>query len=322
MKTEIIGIDDFPVVDLSISLCRLPETNGAVEARGQSWQGGGKVATALCAAGRLGASAGIIGIVGDDSPGRFCKADFERHGVDTGHLILQQDATTTLSIAMAESQTGGRSFIGIYGTTRRLQIEDLDKGYIQSAKYLHLWQMTPACVQAAQWAREAGVTVAFDGDVYETQTLRHLHLIDVLIASEFFARDMLGRDDPKAACEAMRAAGPRIAVVTLGEKGCVGIDETGFFEQPAFTGLPLEDTTGAGDVFHGAFLYCLSQGLSARECARVSSAVSAIKCTRRGGRAAIPTRKMVDALLRGESLDYGEIEERVRHYARCRFGEE
>ena len=103
-------------------------------------------------------------------------------------------------------------------------------------------------------------------------------------------------------------------VVTLGSEGCVGVQGGEYFESPAFTQITVADTTGAGDLCHGAFLYGLLQGWSAEETAKFSSAVSAIKCTRLGGRAAIPNRATVDRFLKDGFIDYTEIDERVRFY--------
>ena len=321
MQIDIVGIDDYPVVDLLISVDKLPTTDEMIFTKGQSWQCGGKVATAMATAGRLGAKTGIIGIVGMDNLGRFCKDDFKRHSVDTKHLILHSGAATMLSVALAERSTKGRSFIAVEGGCRRLAVDDLDKEYIQNAKFLHLWQMTPATVQAAKWAKEAGVTVVFDADVFDAAIMENLELIDVLIASEFFFKDACPNSSLRDGCEILQKTGPQITVVTLGKLGCAGIDGEGFFEMPAFLNIEVVDTTGAGDVFHGAFIYAMLQGMATRDCARFSCAVAAIKCTRPGGRAAIPSREVVDRFLLDGHIDYNEIDRRVKWYSQCRLGD-
>ena len=315
MEIDIIGLDDLPVLDILLSINRLPKTNESMLALGQSWQGGGKVATALAAAGRLGARAGIIGVVGADSAGRFLQADFQRHNVDTSHLVLEPGETTTFSVALAEKETQGRSFIGALGTCRKLKVEDVDLSYLAKAKYLHLWEMTPAAVVAARFAKEHGVTVVFDGDQHDEKTFRHLELIDVLIASEYFCKP---GPSLRENCRSLLEAGPHTVVITLGDKGCVGDWKGGaFFEQPAFTGMPIVDTTGAGDVFHGAFICGLLQSMDIPGCARFASAVSVIKCGYSGGRAGIPDADTVRRFLWDGTLDTEGMEERARFYKHC-----
>lgn len=317
MGLDVVGIDDFPVVDILLWVDRLPKTNESIFSQGQSWQGGGKVPTALTALGRLGASCGLTAIVGADALGRFCIDDLERHHVDTSHVIVDPGNTTTYTVVLAERSTAGRSFVGNWGTCRQLTPQDIDPEQIASAKYLHLWKMTPATIRAAEIAREHGVKVVFDGDDYQPAVMEHLDLIDILVGSEFFFQG-LGAANCSEACRMLLERGPQIAVITLGSRGCAGMDrEEGYFELPAFSGFEVVDTTGAGDVFHGAFLFGLLKGMKTKECARFASAVSAIKCMYPGGRAGIPDLKTVQKFLQGEEWDTSELESRVEFYSRC-----
>ena len=96
--------------------------------------------------------------------------------------------------------------------------------------------------------------------------------------------------------------GPSAVVFTFGSKGCRGLDKEGYFELPAFR-VPVVDTVGAGDTFHGAFFYGLTHGYSLKETARFASAVSAIKCTCIGGRAGIPTPDITKKFLETGVID-------------------
>jgi sugar/nucleoside kinase (ribokinase family) len=104
-------------------------------------------------------------------------------------------------------------------------------------------------------------------------------------------------------------------VVTLGSEGCAGANRKGeTFRIPAFSGQEIIDTTGAGDVFHGGFLFAHSQGWDLRTCASYASAVSFIKCTALGGRVGIPSRKTVEQFLKDRTIDRTDIELRTEHY--------
>ena len=93
--------------------------------------------------------------------------------------------------------------------------------------------------------------------------------------------------------------------------------EEGFFTLPAYQ-VEVVDTVGAGDVFHGAFIAGLLQGYTTKETARLASAVSAVKCTRIGGRAGIPDWETVREFMETGRIDYREIEERIQYYKRGR----
>ena len=74
------------------------------------------------------------------------------------------------------------------------------------------------------------------------------------------------------------------------------------------------DTTGAGDVFHGGFLFAHNQGRSLKECARFASAVSYINCTSLGGRVGIPDLEMVETVLATGVIEAEKLEPRKAHY--------
>jgi sugar/nucleoside kinase (ribokinase family) len=126
---------------------------------------------------------------------------------------------------------------------------------------------------------------------------RLLPLMDYAIASESCARQLSADGDWERACRAVRQRGPRCVVVTLGEKGLVCLEGDRFSRMPAFA-VNVLDTTGAGDVFHGAFCYGLVQGFALERNLAFASAAAAMKCRRLGGRAGIPTRQEVEEFLR------------------------
>jgi sulfofructose kinase len=88
---------------------------------------------------------------------------------------------------------------------------------------------------------------------------------------------------------ALRDEGPRVVVVTEGEHGSWCASPEGEFHTPAFEPPRVVDTTGAGDVFHGAFLFGRAQGWDLRRSLKVAAATASLKCRALGGRAGIPT---------------------------------
>ena len=309
---DVVGVG-IPCVDLLANIPKIPEPNSGARIQDYSWQGGGKVPTAVVALARLGAKCGMIGVVGGCSYGQFCIDDFKYHGIDVSQMVIDEDAETPFSIVLADDYTHGRSILYYPGNCRRLEVEDLDKDYIQSARYLHLADTTPASRQAAIWAREKSIPVVYDADGYHPDVEEMIPLIDVFIASEFYYKAVFKDEEYQANCKKIQSMGPNIVVFTLGERGCVGIEGDKFFFEEGFK-VDVMDTTGAGDVYHGAFIYGLLQGWDAQKTARFSNAVSAIKCTRMGGRAAIPTFETVTKFLETGVIDYEEIDKRVSRY--------
>jgi sulfofructose kinase len=316
MNPKVVGIGDL-CLDIIASVDRIPATDMMEPLTAISCQGGGKVPTAMVTLSRLGVKAGLIATVGDDSAGRFCLKELSDSGVDTSCMVVLDNTRTNLSICLAEKSTQGRSFIGKYDM-RTILPDELPRKYIENASFLHLWQMTPAALLAADWIHQSGGQVVFDADRYNNETKDNLNKIDIFIGSEFFYNGMFGDDFSeqglKKNLSIIREIGPEIVLFTRGTRGFFGMDENGFFYGPAHTNIDVVDTTGAGDVYHGAFIYGLLQGWGACEAAEFSSAVSAIKCTAIGGRTGIPDLRTVEKFIKTGIIDRTVIEYWERYY--------
>ena len=311
---DIIGIGT-SCVDFLIHVKSLPKPNEGTRIMAYSLQGGGKVPTALVAAARLGARCGMVGIVGDCNYGQFCIEDYKYHDIDVTRFLVDQNSETPFSCVLSEEATHGRNILYHPSNVRLLTVKDLDKEYISSAQYLHLSDTNEVTQQAAKWVREKNGTIVYDADHYQSHIENFIPMIDIFVASEFYYNTVFSDKNYEANLMSIFKMGPRIVVFTLGEIGCVGMDIDGFFFEPGFK-VDVVDTTGAGDVYHGAFIYGLLQGWSVQKTARFSNAVSAIKCTRIGGRAGIPDLSTVQKFLDTGFIDYRKIDERVKRYQR------
>lgn len=312
---DIVGVG-YPVQDALVRIKEIPRPKTHVLSRilSSSWQGGGPVSTGLVAASVLGAKVGIMGIVGGDTYGKSCENDFKMNGVDTSRLLFDEDGTTSFTIVMTETSTKERCFLADDGTRRPLRKEDIDVEYLKNSKYLLISEMDEASVYAAQVAKENGVKVVIDADMYEERIMDNIGLIDVFICSEEFYTGLYEDEEYLQHCKEFQKLGPEIVLVTLGDKGCRGLYGDIEINQPAFSNIEVVDTNGAGDVFHGAFIYGMLQGWEPADIAKFASAVSAIKCTRQGGRAGIPNAATVEKFMAEGIIDYTEIDKRVAAY--------
>ena len=311
---DVVGIGT-PYYDMVINVSKMPGLDGAAGANEAFYQGGGKVATAMAAAARLGRSAGMMAKVGENHRGQFIINDFRYNGVDTSAIIVDAPGTSSpFCLSLSEEEHKTRIFIGKEGTAGELLPEEIDYEYLGKAKYLHLENGRPASAAAALFAREHGIVTVMDADNYQEGIVKLLPCLDVFIASEFFYRDMFGNLPYEEGCRKLLEAGPSTAIVTLGSRGSVEMTaQDGFFRTESFQ-VPVRDTTGAGDVFHGAYIVGLLEGMDAPECARFASAVSAIKCTCFGGRTGIPNRETVQRFLETGEIDRTEAQRRLAYY--------
>jgi len=128
-------------------------------------------------------------------------------------------------------------------------------------------------------------------------------LVDIAIASDDWVRMALKAKTVQEALEKLFARGVEIAGITLGSEGSIFKTEEEVFRQRGFK-VKVVDTTGAGDVFHGAFAYGIAEGWDIRKTAEFASAVAAIKCKRLGGRAGIPDLQEAINFLRKTGSPY------------------
>jgi sugar/nucleoside kinase (ribokinase family) len=305
---QVIGLG-LATLDVLIRLKDMPTWVERNRASGFRFDGGGLVGTAMVAAARLGARAGFIGTAGSDASAELKLRSFVESGVDLSRLVRREGPEDQVMLVYVHEETGERVFAAVRGGHRQpIRPEELDKAYITSADYLHVDGLLhhQATLQAARWMREAGKTVVMDGSRTDGP-IRESHrelvpYVDVLITGEGFARALTGIADIWQAGKAVLDLGPRIFVETVGERGSYTITRDEQFHTPAFQ-VDVVDTTGAGDVFHGAYIVALMHGWSPRQCAQFSTAVSAIKCTKLGGRAGIPTLEQTMAFLRERGID-------------------
>lgn len=251
-------------------------------------QGGGLTGTSIVAAARLGAKTTLLGRLGDDEAGDQTVRDLQCEGVDTDDLIRVQGAKSLVSIIIVDENTAERTIysrldIGIDCPTDLINLDPIRKAH---AVLLDPHWKEGAMLAAAN-AKAAGVPVVCDVN----NPVRHKDLIalcDYPIISRSAALRLVDSGDVRDAVRALRALGPRAAIVTCGEDGAYYSDGDIEGHVPAFE-VQAVDTTGAGDVFHGAFAFGLCQDWSIQDTITFASVVSAIKCTQIGGRAGIPS---------------------------------
>jgi len=283
---QVIGLG-MCTVDMLFVVPEIPAFGHGLLATAYLRQGGGPVATALVALARLGVSTALIGSVGDDDDGAFIVAELEREGVNVDRLRRVAGARSRVALVLVQRHTGERGFAGCPETCPPLGPGHLLPEELAGARILHLDDATPGAVQAARWARAGGAEVVFDGTWTSDYLEELLPLVDVAIVSEPFARAWAPASQPAALVERLRGYGARVAVLTRGSRGCVVSDASGVRAYAAYP-VAVVDTTGAGDAFHGGFIYGLLQGWDTPHVVRFASAVAALNCRQLGGRTALP----------------------------------
>jgi sugar/nucleoside kinase (ribokinase family) len=298
-RVDIVGLG-LATVDIMTLIPRLPRRDEVFRAQRILLEGGGPVATALVAAARLGAATAYLGPIAPTTWGTLTRAGLESEGVDTSHAPTSAGGEQAVSVILVDQATGQRSILYDSGEMQELSPDEVPAELIASARALHLdgVHLEAAC-HAAKIARQAGVLVSFDGGAGElwAGAERLLPLVDLMVVARRFAEQHTGQVDPLLAGPALlESYRPRQVVITDGARGCWYWDAMYHLHQPAFP-TDVVDTTGAGDVFHGAYLHATLQGWPAHCCLAFAAVTAALKCRALGGRAGIPTCQQVEATL-------------------------
>jgi len=298
---DVVGVG-INVIDYLFRIPRFPEPDTKSDAIGAATQGGGLTATALVACARLGLRTRYIGKFGGDQIGRLAREELAAEGLDLGASVVAAGVPHRLSIVLVEEGTGHRTIIRHIDPRIWLRPEELTRDAVCAGRLLHLdGYEGDAAIQAARWAREAGIPVSVDAERFTQRREELFRLTDILIVAQRFGQEVTGHGDVGAILEAMHRLGPRVVGLTRGEHGSV-LSVGGERIEAAGFRVDVVDTNGAGDVFHGAFVYGVLQGWEAGHILLFANAVSALKCTRLGGRTGIPSRDEALAFLRARGM--------------------
>ncbi|MGC1350795.1 MAG: sugar kinase [Xanthobacteraceae bacterium] len=246
--------------------------------------GGNAVTAAFCCA-KLGYVPELLATVADDWLGRMFLDMATKYGIS---VHPRQVRTSSLSFIMPND--GKRAIIRCRDDDYLVPFPRLNPS---GCRVLHLDGHQPdAAMYYAKLAREAGMLTSFDGGGLRSNTHELLAFIDIAIVSERLCEQM--GFEPAAMLGYLKTRGCSIGGVTLGERGLIWYDETGTVRSlPALAVPPnrVLDTSGAGDVFHGAYIYSYlaDAAKSWEEHFQFARAASAYKIQHLGNEAGLPT---------------------------------
>lgn len=273
---------------------------------------GGQVASAMVTCARLGLATKYIGTVGDDERGRIQIESLRGSGIDLEHVQIRQGCANQSAYIIIDRTTGERTVLWRRDDCLRLAPAEIAPEQITCARLLHIdGHDTAAVERAAQIARAAGMPVTVDVDTIYHGFDRVLPHVDYLIASSEFPVQWTNERDPFRALEMIQQEyRMRVAAMTLGAHGALALEEGKFVYSPAFV-VDCVDTTGAGDVFHGAFCYAVLQRMGMKDALDFSNAMAALNCTALGARGGIRGLDEARALMqRAGRRSHREFEDR------------
>jgi sugar/nucleoside kinase (ribokinase family) len=262
---------------------------------------GGQTATALATCARLGLTVRYIGATGTDENGKRIRAELAERGIGMSEAVIR-DGANQFALIIVDEQTGERIVLWDRDERLRLRFRELPSEVLAAARLVHVDDVDEsAAVVAAITARDLGLPATSDIDRVTPRTIELVETVSYPIFAEHVPRELTGIKDHAGALQKLRRSAHKALVVTLGARGCLAVAGDQVFHAPGFV-VSAIDTTGAGDVFRGAFIFGVLNEWPLERTMRFANAAAAISCTRLGAMNGVPTLQEVSLLAESAPL--------------------
>lgn len=234
----------------------------------------------------------MVSWVGDDTGGRLVLADLQRFGVDVTHVVVEENTSTNFTTVLIDP-SGEKAIIIVPTAFNTLTLTPSLVSYLSNARLVYSTaydldqlERTARVIHAAGGLMSADIEPV--AGLLDEALRQALSVVDIL----FLDAETLHTDDYEQAAQELRAAGPRLVVITLGAQGALACDAQGLIRCPAFQ-VPVVDTTGAGDCFTAAFLTAYLRQFPLNQALLYAHAAAALSIQGYGARGALPTDEQV-----------------------------
>jgi sugar/nucleoside kinase (ribokinase family) len=294
---DVIGVGANSV-DYVYRLPRFPQPDGPAAKLRISYHTvscGGQTATTLCTCAAMGLTTRYVGATGSDDKGQLIRDALVDRGVDIAQSV-ESDGGNAFAVILLDQRQGERVVLWDRPAGLDLAPGDIHPDVICDTRLLHVDDVDiDTAIRAASLARAAGIPVTSDIERVDERVEELVAAVTVPIFAEHVLESLTGEQDVERALRSLRKRHAGLLCVTLGGRGAMLLDGDRLHQQPAFP-VPVVDTTGAGDVFRGAFIAAMLRGGIPPEILRFANAAAAISCTRVGAIGGIPTRAETQAL--------------------------
>ncbi|NDO83232.1 hypothetical protein CJP72_21415 [Citrobacter sp. NCU1] len=279
---------------------QIPDQPTKYFAKGYFENGGGVAATAAVASARLGAETVLISRLGNDSNGELIRKDLAEWGVDVSKMHVFQEMQS--SHAVIHVDPAGERQITVFRDSKCPTDTDwLNADILDGADCLLCDTSWP---EGALWlmaeAKKRQIPTILDLDLGASRMDELVEHGDHLAFSMPGLFLFTGQNEIADALKMAQKKTAGTVYVTCGAEGCYWLDGDDVRHVPSFK-VECVDTTGAGDVFHGALAVAIAERRPAHEAIRFANAVAALKCTQEGGRKGIPNRNQLEQFLEQHS---------------------
>jgi sugar/nucleoside kinase (ribokinase family) len=294
---SIVGIGR-PRVELLGTMRRFPDLGSKAELQQFSIQGGGAAATALIALLEWSYKCRLIAKVSNDPFGQLIRGGFDLPGFDTDGIVIEPDRISPFAfVALQQGQTMKRAVFQTLGNVSPLEADEVQLDRIDGCAALLIDGTEPeAQLAATAYARERSIPVTLHLNRPVERLDELIAGCDVLIASERVTADIAPRGTVDDSLRVMVKRGPRVAVITMGQEGSIGIEGDEIVRQPIFADITPLERGGAGHIYFAGFVHATVEGCSLQRRLQLASAAAGLSCRHIGAWAGVPSLEETIAL--------------------------
>ncbi len=256
--------------------------------------GGGSTANAAALLGSWGMSVYFAGIIGNDYYGKKIKDEFNKYGVNTKYLQMSNEFNTKISNIIVNKENASRTILSYKPSTMKMKDFDLefepDIILIDGQEY---------DISKKLLKKYSNAISVIDAGIYNEKTIELASLTDFLICSLDFAEkttnikfDLNNIQTISSIYTKLKAIFNNKIIITLGENGTLYEKDKKIKIMKSIS-VDSIDTTGAGDIFHGAFIYAVANKMNLESVIKLSNITAALSTKKYSGRLSIPTKEEV-----------------------------
>lgn len=255
--------------------------------------GGGPASNAAYLLGKWGENVSFLGVIGNDIQGYFIKKEFESANVNTKYLEINSSFKTPISHIVANTTEGTRT---IFTYRKPMKMKPISLDFKPDIILMdgQEYEMSKKLIE-----RYPEAIKVIDAGRCEGEILELCSLCDYIVCSKTFAEKVSGVNVDFSKTNTLLEIYMKLKnkfknniVITLEDRGCL-YEKDGKVNILSSLKVAAKDSTGAGDIFHGAFVYGIANNYSFEECLKIANVAGAISCTRIGGRYSVPSKEEV-----------------------------
>lgn len=296
MKKHVLCVGH-AVQDMVFGVDHMPASADKYRATSFSSVGGGPAATAAVAISKLGGRASLVSRIGDDHIGTIIVAELEQLGVDCSLIQRFSGSQSSLSVVIVD-KSGERLIVNYLDADLPSDTACLPENLPASVSVVLADTRWPdGAEKVLLQGKRAGLSAVLDADVPVPADGELLRAATHIAFSAAGLADFTSDPDPRTGLLSVAESFDAWCCVTIGAEGTLYLDGKEIRCIPAFK-VPVRDTLGAGDTWHGAFALALAEGRDEIQAARFATAAAALKVQSPGGRTGVPERQEVEVFLR------------------------